>query len=267
MLLMAPRVALVVFTLGLLLGVASAIDVFREMEFSYSGTDGPNNWGKLDPTFSPCSAGKRQSPIDIQKNMTVHNKQLKPLARIYKPANATLVNKGFSVGVRFEEYAGELWIDGKSYTLMQIHWHLPSEHRIEGQQFDAELHMVHRAPDNSTAVVAVLYQEDNAADPFISKLMGRIHKLGMENSEVPLGIMSANKLNRKSHKYYRYVGSLTTPPCIEDIKWTILGKVMSISKEQIVALDTPLNSNCKRNARPCQPLNGREVDLYDQLSC
>ncbi|KAE8718964.1 hypothetical protein F3Y22_tig00109983pilonHSYRG00017 [Hibiscus syriacus] len=188
---MALRVYSVVFLLSLLVGIASAID------------------------------GKRQSPINIQRNMTVHNKQLKPLARKYKPANATLVNKGFSVGVRFEEDAGELWIDAKSYTLKQVHWHLPSEHRIDSQQFAAELHMVHRAPDNSTAVVAVLYQEANAADPFICR----------------------------------------------DVNWSILGKVMSISKEQIAAMDTPLNSDCKRNARPCQPLNGREVDLYDELSC
>ncbi|GMI64251.1 A. THALIANA ALPHA CARBONIC ANHYDRASE 1, CARBONIC ANHYDRASE 1, alpha carbonic anhydrase 1 [Hibiscus trionum] len=267
MLSMAPRVSFVVFALSLLLGIASAIDVYREMGFSYSGTDGPNNWGKLDPTFSPCSVGKRQSPIDIRKNLTVHNKQLKSLSRVYKPVNATLVNKGYSVGVRFEESAGDLWIDGKSYKLKQIHWHLPSEHRIDGQEFAAELHMVHLAPDNSTAVVAVLYQEANAADPFICKLMGAINKLGKENSEVPLGTLSINELNRKSSKYYKYVGSLTTPPCTEDIKWSILGKVMSISKEQIAAMDSPLNSNCKRNARPCQPLNGREVDLYDELSC
>ncbi|KAE8668430.1 hypothetical protein F3Y22_tig00112339pilonHSYRG00115 [Hibiscus syriacus] len=265
--LMAPRVSSVVFALSLLVGIASAIDFYREMEFSYSGIDGPNNWGKLDPTFTPCSSGRIQSPINIQRNMTVHNKQLKPLARRYKPANATLVNKGFSVGVRFEEDAGQLWIDGKSYALKQVHWHLPSEHRIDGQQFAAELHMVHRAPDNSTAVVAVLYQEANAADPFICRLMGGLNKLGKENSEVPLGNMNINELSRRSRKYYRYVGSLTTPPCMEDVHWSILGKVMSISKEQIAAMDSPLNADCKRNARPCQPLNGREVDLYDELIC
>ncbi|KAG8501088.1 hypothetical protein CXB51_003164 [Gossypium anomalum] len=266
MLLMAPQLS-TVFSLSLLLGIASAIDVFGGMEFSYLGKDGPDRWGMLEPKFAPCSIGKRQSPINIQRNLTVHNKLLKPLTRNYNSVNATLFNKGYSVGVRFEEYPGDLWINGKNYTLKQFHWHLPAEHQIEGQQFAAELHLVHQAAvDGSFAVVAALYQESNA-DPLICRIIEGLKHLGGENTTVPLGILNINELNRRSHKYYTYVGSLTTPPCSENVIWIILGKVMSISNEQIIALDIPLNSDCKKNARPCQPLNGREVDMYDELSC
>ncbi|MFQ6660057.1 hypothetical protein Gotur_028696 [Gossypium turneri] len=264
MLLMAPQLS-IVFSLSLLLGIASAIDVFGGMEFSYLGKDGPDRWGMLEPKFAPCSIGKRQSPINIQRNLTVHNKLLKPLTRNYNSVNATLFNKGYSV--RFEEYPGDLWINGKNYTLKQFHWHLPAEHQIEGQQFAAELHLVHQAAvDGSFAVIAALYQESNA-DPLICRIIEELKHLGGENTTVPLGILNINELNRRSRKYYTYVGSLTTPPCSENVIWIILGKVMSISKEQIIALDIPLNSDCKKNARPCQPLNGREVDMYDELSC
>ncbi|MFQ6669824.1 hypothetical protein Gotur_034925 [Gossypium turneri] len=253
----------IIFALSLLLGIASAIDVFRGMEFGYSGHNGPDKWGKLNPTFSPCSTGKRQSPINIQRNLTVHNKQLKPLTRNYESVNATLVNRGYSV--RFEESPGDLWINGKNYTLQQFHWHLPAEHHIEGQRFAAELHMVHRAADNSAVVVSMLYHESKA-DPLFSMIMEGLKHLGKENTEVPLGTLNINELNRRPRKYYTYVGSLTTPPCTENVIWMILGKVMSISKEQITTLDSPLNSHCKKNARPCQPLNGREVDMYDELN-
>ncbi|XP_052485421.1 alpha carbonic anhydrase 1, chloroplastic isoform X3 [Gossypium raimondii] len=239
----------IIFALSLLLGIASAIDVFRGMEFGYSGHNGPDKWGKLNPTFSPCSTGKRQSPINIQRNLTVHNKLLKPLTRNYESANATLVNRGYSVGVsfkvRFEESPGDLWINDKNYTLQQFHWHLPAEHHIEGQRFAAELHMVHRAADNSAVVVSMLYHESKA-DPLFSMIMEGLKHLGKENTEVPLGTLNINELNRRPRKYYTYV--------------------MSISKEQITTLDSPLNSHCKKNARPCQPLNGREVDMYDELN-
>ncbi|KAA3463970.1 alpha carbonic anhydrase 1, chloroplastic [Gossypium australe] len=245
----------IIFALSLLLGIASAID----------GHNGPDRWGKLNPTFSPCSTGKRQSPINIQRNLTVHNKLLKPLTRNYKSVNATLVNRGYSVGVFFEESPGDLWINGKNYSLQQFHWHLPAEHHIEGQRFAAELHMVHRAADNSAVVVSMLYQESKA-DPLFSRIMEGLKHLGKENTEVPLGTLNINELNRRPRKYYTYVGSLTTPPCTENVIWIILGKVMSISKEQITTIDSPLNSHCKKNARPCQPLNGREVDMYDELN-
>ncbi|MFQ6659107.1 hypothetical protein Gotur_028122 [Gossypium turneri] len=94
---MAPQLS-IFFVLSLLLGISSAID---EMEFCYSDNDGLDKWGKLNPTFSPCSLGQRQSPIHSQRNLTVHNKLLKPLTRNYKHVNAMLVSKGYSVGVDF----------------------------------------------------------------------------------------------------------------------------------------------------------------------
>lgn len=265
MLLKAPEISFFIFVLALLLAInASAKDVVNsEIHFGYAGNDGPDKWGNLDPTFSACASGKKQSPINILKNMTVHNKLLKPLTRNYKPANATLVNNGFNVGLRLEEYAGEISIDGKNYELKQLHWHLPSEHRVNGERFAAELHLVHRAADNSLAVVAVLYREKHK-DPFIAKIMNGLNKLDKhEADEVAMGTLDTKLLKKRNRKYYRYFGSLTTPPCSETVTWNILGKVRTISKEQIEDLDIPLNSNCKKNARPCQPLNGRMIEMYD----
>lgn len=51
---------------------------------------------------------------------------------------------------------------------------------------------------------------------------------GREEAQISLGVMKTNYLSRKSRKYYRYFGSLTTPPCTEKIMWNILGKVYKV---------------------------------------
>lgn len=236
--------------------------------FSYTGNDGPNKWGSLSPIYEPCAKGKWQSPINIEKGKVVLNKNLKPLMRNYYLTNATLFDKGYNVGVQFGK-AGVLIVDGKNYSLLQMHWHIPSEHKIDGVTYDAELHLVHKAIDGSASVVSILYKLGHA-DPIIAKIQRKLSELTKEVrernaavGEVELGTFKTQRLRKKTHKYYRYGGSLTTPPCSENVIWHILAKVRSISKEQIEALDAPLLSTCKRNFRPVQPLNGRQVELFD----
>ncbi|KAF5737445.1 putative Alpha carbonic anhydrase 1 [Tripterygium wilfordii] len=207
---MASPFSVSVLAIALLLGVASAYDLesLESIKFGYTGAEGPDSWGSLSPHFSACSSGKLQSPVNILKNETVSNRNLKPLTRAYKPANATLVNNGFNIGIHYEQNVGVLLVDGKNYTLKQMHWHCPSEHQINGEQFAAELHLVHQDNDGNFAVVGILYSYGNA-DPFVSK-------------------------------------------------------VRTISKEQVEALEAPLDSVCKKNARPPQQLNGRNIELYDE---
>ncbi|GLT94709.1 hypothetical protein SLE2022_124380 [Rubroshorea leprosula] len=255
----------------LLLGTAAASSddlAVEKISFSYSGPTGPEHWISLDPNNTAC-AGKMQSPVNIMKNQTV-NSNLTALTRTYKPANVSLVNNGFLVGIHYESEAGDVDIDGKTYSLVQMHWHSPSEHQIEGVQYAAELHLVHLASDKSISVVAILYQTGDP-DPFLNKIKDGLDEMAKDKcsedevSVVKLGELDPKQLKRKSRRYYRYVGSLTSPPCTENVTWNILGKVRTISKEQLAALQAPLSSAFKSNARPVQPLNGRQIQLYDEL--
>nr|GMD41477.1 alpha carbonic anhydrase 1, chloroplastic [Ipomoea batatas]GMD46257.1 alpha carbonic anhydrase 1, chloroplastic [Ipomoea batatas] len=241
------------------------------LNFSYSGTMGPARWGALNPAFSACSNGKSQSPINILRHKAVINKKLKPLEMKYsRSVNATLMDNGFNVGISYGEDAGALVLEGKIYRLKQMHWHAPSEHQIDGFHFAAELHLVHIAPDNSVAVLAVLLKLGHP-DPLLAKIQKQLTELPrellrQEKPRISLGNLNTHELVKfsHSHKYYRYVGSLTTPPCTEDIIWTVIGKIHSVSREQVVALRAPLDSTCKRNSRPIQPLDGRHVELYER---
>ncbi|XP_047312311.1 alpha carbonic anhydrase 1, chloroplastic-like [Impatiens glandulifera] len=233
--------------------------------FSYSGTnDGPGKWGNINPAYVKCRTGKTQSPVDIVVNQAVINKSLTSLSTDYFPVNATLINHKFIIELRLGN-AGKFNLNGKDYTLTQMHWHTPSEHRINGVQYGAEAHMVHVAADGSRAVIGILYKIGKA-DPLVARMQNKLVELANEQGgDIGVGKFNTKKLGRKTRKYYRYVGSLTTPPCIEDINWTILGKVRSISKEQINLLEAPLETTCKTNCRPLQPLNSRHVEMYDEL--
>ncbi|XP_062112757.1 alpha carbonic anhydrase 1, chloroplastic [Humulus lupulus] len=255
----------------LILGVSSTVTENKGASFGYMGTHGPGEWGRLSPEYSECAKGKLQSPLNIMKTKVVRSKIFKPLTRNYVPANATLCNNQFNIGVKYEGDAGSMEVNGKTYSLKQMHWHSPSEHRLNGVRYPVELHLVHQAEDLSLSVVAILFNY-STPDPLLLKIKEKMEELskevcaGNEEAHVPLGILDLKLLKKNTRKYYRYVGSLTTPPCYENVLWTVLGKVRSISHEQVAAIKAPLKSDCKNNARPCQPLNGRMVELYEDLS-
>ncbi|XP_014512681.1 alpha carbonic anhydrase 1, chloroplastic [Vigna radiata var. radiata] len=243
------------------LALCTSADYFS-VNFSYSGPNGPANWGRLSPSYAACSNGKAQSPVELIKTDIVINKDLKNIARNYLPANATLVNNEFNIGVHFEGKVGDININGKNYSLKQLHWHSPSEHKANGRIHDAELHLVHLTEDiKNIAVVAVLYRLGDP-DPLISQFEEKLVALG-NKKEIAIGRFDLEEINRSSRRrYYRYVGSLTTPPCKEGVIWTILGKLRTLSTQQLNLLKAPLNPEFKHNARPLQQINGRKIEMY-----
>ncbi|KEH42020.1 putative carbonic anhydrase [Medicago truncatula] len=239
------------------------------VNFSYIGPNGPLKWGTLKQSFAACSNGKAQSPVDLAMTNIVVNNVLKSLDRNYLPTNATLVNHQYSIGVHFEGKVGDININGMNYSLKQLHWHAPAEHRAHGRLHDAELHLVHFTEDNNNiAVVAQLYRL-GVPDPLISKIEDKFYKLvnenhaGNKNANIALGTFDVNELNKKIYRYYRYVGSLTTPPCKEGVIWNVIDKVRTLSKKQLELLKAPLGVEFQHNARPLQPLNGRKIEMYN----
>ncbi|KAL5067689.1 hypothetical protein RYX36_018576 [Vicia faba] len=250
------------------LALCTLAEEHSSVNFSYIGQNGPEKWGSLSPDYAACSNGKIQSPVDLVYTDIVLNNQLKSLERNYLPTNATLVNNQFNIGVHFEGKVGDIHINGKNYSLRQLHWHTPAEHRAHGRVHEAELHLVHLTEDNNNiAVVASLYNLGDP-DPLISKIEDKLYELenqshaGNKNAKIALGTFDVKEINKNIHRYYRYIGSLTTPPCTEGVIWNIVGKVRTLSKKQLELLKAPLNVDFFHNARPLQPLNGRKIEMY-----
>jgi len=236
-------------------------------KFGYVGSVGPDHWGALSPNFTACAVGTNQSPIDIATAAAVCDPALQPLRRDYTVANATLVDNVFNIALRFDAGGGNVTVGGKQYRLKQMHWHSPSEHTVDGQRFPVELHMVHASDDGNVTVVATLYRFGRP-DPFLSQLQDKLAALSAEGCDaekgapVPAGVVSLWPLRLRSHTYYRYVGSFTTPPCTENVVWSILAQVREMSVDQAAALTAPLEQDYRRNNRPTQPMNGRVVQVY-----
>ncbi|KAL9236235.1 hypothetical protein vseg_010932 [Gypsophila vaccaria] len=244
-------------------------DLSKEVEevpdFNYAQLD---EWGSLHPSFAACSNGDRQSPIDINTYEVVVNKTLQSLERDYHVTNATLSTEGTQVEVFFTGSKGGLVIDGKMYKLAQFHIHTPSEHLLNGVQYAAELHQVHSADDGSRAVVGILFKYGPPSD-LVEKMMPQLQELAKtpcagHKTSSPITKFESSFLRKWPRNYYRYHGSLTTPPCDENVIWSVLTEVKTISREQVDALKAPLCANDKNNARPVQPLSGRKVQKYDQ---
>ncbi len=219
------------------------------IHWGYEGAGAPENWARLSPEYALCGTGKRQSPIDIRDGIRV---DLEPIQFDYRPAHFRVVDNGHTVQVTLP--GGGISLLGKSYQLLQLHFHRPSEEMVGGKAFDMVAHMVHRADDGKLAVVAVLL-ESGVENPFIQAVW---NNLPLEkNTEVapPSLTLDPAQLLPENRNYYTYMGSLTTPPCSEDVLWLVLKQPQQISPEQM-AIFARLYKN---NARPVQPGFGRLI--------
>ncbi|MQM18946.1 hypothetical protein Taro_051946 [Colocasia esculenta] len=134
-------------------------EVENEREFSYeSGAEnGPEHWGDIHKDWEACGKGRMQSPIDLSDERVQVVEHLGRLRRAYRPAHATMMNRGHDIMLKWAGGAGAIWINGTEYVLKQMHWHSPSEHTIDGKRYAMETHMVHESADNRIAVVGILY--------------------------------------------------------------------------------------------------------------
>ncbi|XP_062117863.1 alpha carbonic anhydrase 4-like isoform X1 [Humulus lupulus] len=245
--------------------ICLALESEEEENYSYDENTGrgPSRWGELNPSWYRCGNGTSQSPIDISRLSEQLSPDLAALHTHYKPAQATLINKGHDILVQWNEDAGDLNISGVEYKLLQSHWHTPSEHKINGRRFDAELHAVHKNSLGEIAVLGILFTS-GPPNPLLSKVYDQIRSLeNNKTGEIGLGIINPYEIGFENNSsYYRYNGSLTTPPCDEGVLWTLLEQVQTVSFGQIKALKDAVKDGYEENARPTQPINGRTVDQY-----
>jgi carbonic anhydrase len=218
--------------------------------WGYSGEAGPENWSKLDGKFVMCGIGRNQSPIDLAGFVEA---DLKPLKANYKAGATDIVNNGHTVQVDYAP-GSTLTVDGRTFELKQFHFHAPSENRIGGKQFPLEGHLVHADKDGNLAVVAVMLQE-GAANPMLTKLWGKMPAKAGDKSALETGL-SVTQLLPADRDYYRFNGSLTTPPCSEGVWWLVLKKPASASKSQVEQFSKTIGF---ANNRPIQPANARPV--------
>lgn len=231
------------------LGAAWAAEKGQGHHWAYHGSDGPEHWGKLSPDFKVCEIGTQQSPIAVDKGIRA---DLGSIGIDYKPMPLRIVNNGHTIQINCDPGSGCL-IDGVRYELQQFHFHHPSEHLLEGRSFDLEIHFVHAATDGRLAVLGVLVQP-NSDNPALTPILDAMPKEAGKETATGTPFVPATLLPTR-RGYFRYHGSLTTPPCSETVLWTVFGHPILASMDQIRKFAALFPGN----ARPVQPVNRRMV--------
>ena len=104
------------------------------------------------------------------------------------------------------------------------------------------------------AVVAVVFEE-GAANELLTKLWEKMPAKAGDKRTLGSGL-SVTQLLPKDRSYYRFNGSLTTPPCSEGVWWMVTKHPVTASKAQIAQFSKTLGV---ANNRPLQPIHARPI--------
>jgi carbonic anhydrase len=232
----------------------------------FDGPEGPENWGNLSKDNLACLKGKSQSPININIDRAV-KAQLNPIEFIYRPSPLSIIDNGHTIMVNYGE-GSNLMVDGRQYRLVQFHFHKPSEEAINGERTDMVAHLVHQHHDGSLAVVAVLmttikpassrkywWGDDSIKENALINTLWNNVPLVKGKIDTPGVMIDINQMLPADKSYFTYMGSLTTPPCSENVLWLVLKTPIYVSDDQVNNFDRIY----QMNARPLQPKGDRLV--------
>ncbi|KAL6093901.1 hypothetical protein STEG23_026398 [Scotinomys teguina] len=240
----------------------------------------------LWPQVSPACAGRFQSPVDIRPELTSFRRALQPLELLgyaLQPLpELSLFNNGHTVQLTLPPGLKMALGPGQEYQALQLHlhWgtsdHPGSEHTVNGHRFPAEIHVVHLSTAFSElhealgrpgglAVLAAFLQESPEENSAYEQLLSHLEEIAEAGAKIEIPGLDVSALlpSDLSH-YYRYEGSLTTPPCSQGVIWTVFNQTVKLSAKQLhtlfVSLWGPHDSRLQLNFRATQPLNGRVIE-------
>jgi len=202
-------------------------------QWSYGGATGPAKWSSLEKGFAQCKLGQTQSPIDIP-DASARKGDLPSMLFNYKPSPLKIIDNGHTIEVDYAP-GSFVTVEGKRYELVQFH-------------------LVHQGPGGRLAVVAVLL-DAGKENLLIKTLWDNLPKEKGKENVVDAVKINAVDLLPQNKGYYTFAGSLTTPPCSEEVTWFVMKTPVQVSADEIArfARSYPMN------ARPVQPLNGRDI--------
>ncbi|ELW68677.1 Carbonic anhydrase 6 [Tupaia chinensis] len=260
-------------------------------EWTYSkGSLDEEHW----PQHYPDCGGQKQSPINLQRKKVQYNPSLKRLNLTgydVQVGEFPMINNGHTVQISLPPTMRMTAPDGTQYTALQMHFHWGgasseisgSEHTIDGFRFVIEIHVVHYnskyksydiakdAPDGLAVLAALVevknYAENTHYSNFISHLVNVKYP---GQSTILTGLDVQDMLPEDLHHYYSYKGSLTTPPCTQNVQWFVLKDYVKMSRTQALMLENSLldheNKTLHNDYRRTQPLNHRVVEANFKYS-
>jgi carbonic anhydrase len=222
--------------------------------WGYKGSKGPAQWGNLDSQYILCKTGTAQSPIDFRQTFKAGKVDLE---LDYQAVELAIENNGHTIKVTYPQ-DNYLHAADQTYKLLQFHYHAPSEHTENGRFHDMEIHFVHQNKNGALAVVGVFIDE-GAENLALREIWAHLPKRTQPMHKISKEIINARDLIPEHSGFYRYMGSLTTPPCSEGVNWFVMKQPIYASKSQIKRFRDIMDGN----NRPTLPVNQRLIMELD----
>ncbi|XP_003460211.2 carbonic anhydrase 4-like isoform X1 [Oreochromis niloticus] len=253
--------------------------------------------------------GTRQSPINIvsasarpNDNLTeIHFENYNDTSKIdFIENNDNTVRVKLKEGVNIT--GGNL---SGQYQTVQFHFHwgngssVPgSDHTVDGKRYPMELHIVNtksiynrnipQAATDSTGIAALSFfievmSDNSTGQPeswrnltsYLAKITERDNNVSF--SSTAAGFSLKDLLGNVSlSKYYRYLGSLTTPNCSEAVVWTVFKEPIKVSKDLIDLFSTTVHfnnstsqlmTNVYRSLQPAQQVWTQSIKASASTTC
>lgn len=232
----------------------------QPVHWSYRGAEGPSAWATLSPQYHTCGEGMAQSPIDLTDAQTSEvggwkfDYRATSLRMALHEHVTDILDNGHTLQITVD-VGSSLTTPRATYELKQFHFHTPSEHTVDGKSYPAEAHFLHQSAEGAMAVVAVFFEEGNE-NPNLGKLLAHVPARGqaihLTDTELDLDLHVPT-----DNDAFEYMGSLTTPPCTEQVEWLLFRHPLSATAAQL----KELAEHMAPNNRPAQARNGRAVRL------
>ncbi|XP_057682882.1 uncharacterized protein LOC130909943 [Corythoichthys intestinalis] len=249
-------------------------------EWCYTGCEHtPSHWKDLDG--SHCG-GERQSPVDIVSGHLERDEKLLNFNFFNftsKQSFKAFINNGHTAKFLLEDNEVELsggGLDG-AYSTLQLHFHWGdtvhhpgSEHTVNGHRYPMEMHIVNlkkgltveQALQDPTGIAVLGFFIDATEDENLSSPWSVLTSYLLSDIDTEINVIHDISINDligdvDLTKYYRYMGSLTTPSCNEVVAWTVFQEPIIVNR--ILLQQFPLKTGLTNVYRPGQEINGRQV--------
>ncbi|CAA6826709.1 MAG: Carbonic anhydrase (EC [uncultured Thiotrichaceae bacterium] len=243
-----------IFTPAIALSVLFASTHLTAKDWSYEGNTGPAQWGALSEENVACHSGKNQSPVNIETAKAV-NANLQPIKFNYgmlMPHEITNTGKAIRVKLGM---GSDILADDQEFELKFFEFHTPSQTMVNGKAFPMEALFHHETKDGEVAIVSMMFVPGEA-DHTINKLWEQLPMEAGKSERLSAKALRPIEMTQKLDSYYRYNGSLTTPPCTEGVRWFVLKQPMKVSAAQLTKIKKALKTP---NSRPVQALHARQI--------
>lgn len=229
--------------------------------YNTSAPNGPDDWGTIE-SFETCGTGMSQSPIDFPMSFVDPDQAAPTFVYRYPIMELKSSTENWALECRHPGLCGKMYYNCQTYDVVNIHFHTPSEHLINGVQYPLEAHVVHATPSGDLGVLATMFQYAGGVsgmsrpNALVKKVMDSICDY-QKIMRIPFpSILGSDK------GILAYNGSLTTPPCSEGVMFFMQEKIQIVTAPLVAKYTKTAGSPVDTNNRPVQPLNGRSITRF-----